>query len=105
MTSTNFERITPNLLKGIAYKTCVYGRRLANDRCDSDGAKASVNTIKDMLAGLPEFQEGKERFGLHLDMAGKCVKVFQDHKLLDVGSVEQVWTGVSRERASVTNRY
>ena len=51
-----------------------------------------------MLAGLPEYQEGKERFGLHLDMAGKCVKVFQDHKLLDVGSVEQVWTGVSRER-------
>jgi len=90
MTSINFERITPNLLKGTAHKTGVYGRRLANDRCDSDGAKASVNTIKDMLAGLPEFQEGKERFGLHLDMAGKCVKVFQDHKLLDVGSVEQV---------------
>jgi len=63
---------------------------LADDVHDSDGAKASVNTIKDMLAGLPEFQEGKERFGLHLDMAGKCVKVFQDHKLLDVGSVEQV---------------
>jgi syntaxin-binding protein 1 len=90
MTSINFERITPNLLKGTAYKTGACGRRLANDRCDSDGAKASVNTIKDMLAGLPEFQEGKERFGLHLDMAGKCVKVFQDHKLLDVGSVEQV---------------
>lgn len=47
-----------------------------------------------MLAGLPQFQEGKERFGLHLDMAGKCVKVFQDHKLLDVGSVEQVRAGV-----------
>jgi hypothetical protein len=43
-----------------------------------------------MLAGLPEFQEGKEAFSLHLDMAEKCVKIFQDHKLLDVGSVEQV---------------
>lgn len=49
-----------------------------------------MNTIKDMLAGLPQYQEGKEAFGLHLDMAEKCVKIFQDHKLLDVGSVEQV---------------
>ena len=70
----------------------VLGEFLANGIHDSDGAKVSVNTIKDMLAGLPEFQEGKEKFGLHLDMAGKCVKVFQDHKLLDVGSVEQVRT-------------
>lgn len=72
------------------------GKHLTNDQNDSDGAKASVNTIKDMLAGLPQFQEGKERFGLHLDMAGKCVKVFQDHKLLDVGSVEQVWPPTGR---------
>ena len=43
-----------------------------------------------MIAGLPQFQEGKEAFALHLDLAEKCVKVFQDHKLLDVGSVEQV---------------
>ena len=57
-----------------------------------------------MLAGLPEFQEGKERFGLHLDMAEKCVKVFQDHKLLDVASVEQVGAkSVERVLPKLTN--
>ena len=56
----------------------------------SGGATTSVNTIKDMLAGLPQFQEGKEAFSLHLDMAEKCVKLFQEHKLAEVGSVEQV---------------
>lgn len=57
----------------------------------SDGGSSSVNTIKDMLAGLPQYQEGKESFSLHLDMAEQCMKVFNEHKLVDVGSVEQVW--------------
>lgn len=51
----------------------------------------SVNTIKDMLAGLPEFQKGKEAYSLHLTMAQECMKVFQDHKLTDLASVEQVF--------------
>jgi Sec1 family len=57
-----------------------------------DGATASINTIKDMLAGLPEFSEKKEAFSVHLDMAEKCMKIFQENKLLDLGSVEQVST-------------
>lgn len=56
---------------------------------DNDGQPASINTIKDMLAGLPEFQEGKEAFSLHIDMAEKCAKIFSDRKLLDVVSLEQ----------------
>ncbi|ERF71473.1 hypothetical protein EPUS_00462 [Endocarpon pusillum Z07020] len=56
---------------------------------ENDGASTSVNTIKDMLAGLPKFSEKKEAFSLHLDMAEKCMKIFQENKLLDLGSVEQ----------------
>lgn len=56
---------------------------------DNDGQPASINTIKDMLAGLPEFQEGKEAFSLHIDMAERCAKIFADRKLLDLVSVEQ----------------
>ena len=65
--------------------------RADNPQFDEVGGAppASVNTIKDMLAGLPQYQEGKEAFGLHLDMAEKCVNKFQETKLLDVGSVEQ----------------
>ena len=65
---------------------------------DNDGQPASINTIKDMLAGLPEFQEGKEAFSLHIDMAEKLAKIFADHKLLDAVSVEQsLATGVDED--------
>ncbi|KPI35538.1 Protein transport protein sec1 [Cyphellophora attinorum] len=71
---------------------------------DNDGAKVSVNTIKDMLAGLPEFQEGKEAFSLHIDMAERCAKLFQDHKLLDLTSVEQsLATGMDEDNKKPRN--
>ncbi|KAK4938806.1 syntaxin binding protein 1 [Elasticomyces elasticus] len=71
---------------------------------DNDGQPASINTIKDMLAGLPEFQEGKEAFSLHIDMAEKCAKIFADHKLLDVVSVEQsLSTGVDEDNKKPKN--
>jgi hypothetical protein len=50
----------------------------------------SLNSIKDMLAGLPQFQEGKEAYSLHLSMAQDCMNIFQQRKLADVASVEQV---------------
>jgi len=57
-----------------------------------------------MLAGLPEFQEGKEAFGLHIDMAERCAKIFADHKLLDVVSVEQsLATGIDEENKKPKN--
>lgn len=71
---------------------------------DTDGQPASINTIKDMLAGLPEFQEGKEAFSLHIDMAEKCAKIFADHKLLDVVSVEQsLATGTDEDNKKPKN--
>lgn len=61
---------------------------------NQDSAKASgingLNAIKDMMAGLPQFQEMKEAYSLHLTMAQKCMDVFQHNKLPDLASVEQV---------------
>lgn len=56
---------------------------------DSNGDTTSLNAIKDMLAGLPQFQEMKEAYSLHLTMAEECMNVFQQHKLPDLASVEQ----------------
>jgi len=56
----------------------------------SNGNASSLNDIKDMLAGLPQFQEMKEAYSLHLSMAQDCMNIFQQHKLPDVASVEQV---------------
>ncbi|KAL9580682.1 MAG: hypothetical protein Q9203_006203 [Teloschistes exilis] len=50
---------------------------------------ATINTIKDMLAGLPKYQEGKEAYSLHLSMTQDAMTVFQERRLADVASVEQ----------------
>ena len=50
----------------------------------------SLNAIKDMLAGLPEFQETKDEYSLHLNMATEVMAIFAAQKLPDVASVEQI---------------
>ncbi|RVX74120.1 hypothetical protein B0A52_01952 [Exophiala mesophila] len=71
---------------------------------ETDGQPASINTIKDMLAGLPEFQEGKEAFSLHIDMAERCARMFSERKLLDVVSVEQLLaTGLDEDNRKPRN--
>lgn len=49
----------------------------------------SLNAIRDMLAGLPQFQEMKEAYSLHLTMAQECMNIFQKNKLPDIASIEQ----------------
>lgn len=56
----------------------------------SDDNANSLNAIKDMLAGLPQFQELKEAYSLHLSMAQECMNIFQRNKLPDLASVEQI---------------
>lgn len=67
----------------------------ANELFFSNDQPSSLNNIKDMLAGLPQFQEGKEAYGLHLGMAQEAVNVFQKRRLADIASVEQVSTPLS----------
>lgn len=43
-----------------------------------------------MIAGLSEFTEGKNAYTLHLNMAQECMRLFQERKLVEVASVEQV---------------
>ncbi|KAI9713486.1 MAG: vacuolar sorting protein VPS33/slp1 [Bogoriella megaspora] len=56
----------------------------------TDSSKNSLNMIKDMMAGLPEFQEMKEAYSLHLTMAQECMNIFQHNKLPDLASIEQM---------------
>lgn len=63
-----------------------------------------MNTIKDMLAGLTEFQQGREAYTLHLNMAQECMKHFQEHKLIEVSSVEQCFaTGLDENYKKAKN--
>jgi syntaxin-binding protein 1 len=56
---------------------------------NQSGNATSLNAIKDMLAGLPQFQNLKDAYTLHLSMAQECMNIFQKHKLPDIASVEQ----------------
>lgn len=56
----------------------------------SSNASANVNTIRDMLAGLSKFQEGKNSYTLHLNMAEECMRIFQERNLPELASLEQV---------------
>lgn len=49
----------------------------------------NLSAIRDMLAGLPQFQEMKEAYSLHLTMAQECMNIFQYQKLPDIASSEQ----------------
>ncbi|KAF7187492.1 Protein transport protein sec1 [Pseudocercospora fuligena] len=63
---------------------------------DSEGV--SLNTIKDMMAGLPQFQEQKEAWALNLGMAQEAMNRFQKFKLPDLATVEQILaTGLDEE--------
>lgn len=63
-----------------------------------------MNTIKDMLAGLTEFTEGKDAYTLHLNMAEECMKYFQARKLLEVSSIEQSFaTGLDENYKKAKN--
>jgi syntaxin-binding protein 1 len=57
------------------------------------GNATSLNAIKDMMAGLPEFQQMKEAYSLHLSMAQESMNIFQNHKLPDLASIEQASIG------------
>ncbi|CAM1511763.1 Fc.00g092760.m01.CDS01 [Cosmosporella sp. VM-42] len=58
----------------------------------------NLNTIRTMLAGLPQFQEMKEAYSLHLTMAQECMNLFQNHKLPDIASIEQTMsTGLDED--------
>ncbi|CAK5269873.1 unnamed protein product [Mycena citricolor] len=55
---------------------------------NGEGA-ASLNDMKEMLASLPQYQEQREKFSLHLNMAQECMALFEQDKLPLVAGIEQ----------------
>ncbi|EJU03633.1 Sec1-like protein [Dacryopinax primogenitus] len=49
----------------------------------------SLNDMKDMLASLPQYQEQRERFSTHLNIAQECMALFERKKLPLTANVEQ----------------
>ncbi|KAF8317774.1 Sec1-like snare protein [Cantharellus anzutake] len=49
----------------------------------------TLNDMKDMLASLPQYQEMREKFSLHLTMAQECMDIFEKRDLKKIANVEQ----------------
>ncbi|KAK3990061.1 protein transport protein sec1 [Cladorrhinum sp. PSN332] len=49
----------------------------------------SLNDIRDMMAGLPQYTEMKEAYSLHVNMAQEVKNIFAKHNLIDVTEAEQ----------------
>lgn len=76
-----------------------------NPHFTNDGSNGtSINAIKDMMAGLPQFQAMKEAYSLHLTMAQNCMDKFDKNKLPDVAAAEQTMaTGLDEDARKPRN--
>ncbi|KAI8624548.1 Sec1 family protein [Xylariaceae sp. FL1651] len=71
---------------------------------NADSDPTSINAIKDMMAGLPQFTEMKEAYSLHITMAQECMNIFQHHKLAEMSPIEQCMaTGLDEENRKAKN--
>ncbi|KAI0406173.1 Sec1 family protein [Xylaria palmicola] len=71
---------------------------------NSNSDTTSINAIKDMMAGLPQFTEMKEAYSLHITMAQECMNIFQHHKLGDMSLIEQTMaTGLDEDNRKAKN--
>lgn len=71
---------------------------------NSESNTTSLNAIKDMMAGLPQFQEMKEMYSLHMNMAQACMDIFQTHKLNELSPIEQsMATGLDEDNRKPKN--
>ncbi|KAF2829393.1 Sec1-like protein [Ophiobolus disseminans] len=95
---------TLDKLVGDFHKFIAENPQFTNQDAQSTQGMSGLNQIKDMIAGLPQFQEMKEAYSLHLTMASQCMEIFQTHKLPDLASVEQcLATGLDEDYRKAKN--
>ncbi|KAH7068971.1 Sec1-like protein [Paraphoma chrysanthemicola] len=95
---------TLDKLVGDFHKFIADNPQFTNQDAQNTQGMSGLNQIKDMIAGLPQFQEMKEAYSLHLTMAQKCMEIFQGNKLPDLASVEQcLATGLDEDYRKAKN--
>ncbi|KAI9189265.1 syntaxin binding protein 1 [Blastocladiella emersonii ATCC 22665] len=53
-------------------------------------AKSSgLKDMKDMLAAMPQFQEMKQKYSVHINLSQECMNIFERRKLADTAAIEQ----------------
>lgn len=50
----------------------------------------SLKEMQDTISALPQFQEMKKQFAVHINICRECQSAFEEGKLPDLGAIEQV---------------
>ncbi|KAG4086819.1 Sec1-like protein [Neocallimastix lanati (nom. inval.)] len=59
---------------------------------------ASLKELKDTIQALPQYQEMKDKFSVHIDLCQRCNNIFSKNNLTDIAKIEQnLITGVTAE--------
>ncbi|KAI3636808.1 hypothetical protein MIR68_005075 [Amoeboaphelidium protococcarum] len=76
-----------------------------NKAAKGSGGKANnLKDLKEMMSAIPQFQELKSKFGLHMAMAQECLALFNRYKLEEIAAVEQdLATGETADGGAVKN--
>ncbi|KAF9940051.1 vacuolar sorting protein VPS33/slp1 [Mortierella alpina] len=48
-----------------------------------------LDAIREQMAKLPQFQENKEKFSVHLSIVNECLEFIKHNKLVDISGLEQ----------------
>ncbi|ORY04742.1 Sec1-like protein [Basidiobolus meristosporus CBS 931.73] len=80
------------------------GENKALGGLNSNNQAANLRKLKDMMSSLPQFQELKEKYSVHLSIAQECMAIFDRYKLGDIAGVEQdMATGTNAQGEAVRN--
>lgn len=65
------------------------GDNKAAQRAGGSNQVTSLNDMKEMLTAIPQFQDLKAKFSVHISMAQECMNLFEKHRIAASAAVEQ----------------
>ncbi|RKP01437.1 hypothetical protein CXG81DRAFT_11991 [Caulochytrium protostelioides] len=101
-----------HFVEAVDYISDMFQRFLSENKAASNALSGQSPTagiegimaMKDTLAHLPQFQEMKQRFAVHINICGQCKSEFESRKLDLVAGVEQdLATGETVDGRSLKN--
>jgi syntaxin-binding protein 1 len=60
-----------------------------NNDFASDAKATSLHTIRNMLAGMDSYAQGKDKYSLYINMAQECMNIFEKNQLPLIAQIEQ----------------
>ncbi|KAF8926203.1 vacuolar sorting protein VPS33/slp1 [Dissophora ornata] len=59
------------------------------DAMSKSNAGNQLDAIREQMAKLPQFQENKEKFSVHLSIVNECLEFIKHNRLVDISRLEQ----------------